>query len=104
LAAASGNKTGFDPAYSFRYATADSAREETGDGRGRLRGFYSFTAPGGTPIRVEYRAGPDTGFIIDNEPGSSRCSRQSVTAMKRCNEALMLNCFNFFASIKHFIA
>ncbi len=90
LAAASGNKTGFDPAYSFRYATADSAREETGDGRGRLRGFYSFTAPGGTPIRVEYRAGPDTGFIIDNEPGSSRCSRQTWApkALRRWSDVM----------------
>ncbi len=70
--AAGGNKTGFDPAYAFRYLTADSEREEEGDGRGRVRGHYSYTAtPGGPVIRVEYRASPETGFVIENEPGTS---------------------------------
>jgi hypothetical protein len=70
--AAGGNKTGFDPAYAFRYLTADSEREEEGDGRGRVRGHYSYTAtPGGPVIRVEYRASPETGFVIENEPGTA---------------------------------
>ncbi len=70
--AAGGNKTGFDAAYAFRYLTADSEREEEGDGRGRVRGHYSYTAtPGGPVIRVEYRASPETGFVIENEPGTA---------------------------------
>jgi hypothetical protein len=70
--AAGGNKTGFDPAYAFRYLTADSEREEEGDGRGRVRGHYSYSAtPGGPVIRVEYRASPETGFVIENEPGTA---------------------------------
>jgi hypothetical protein len=69
---AAGNKTGFDPAYAFRYLTADSEREEEGDGRGRVRGHYSYSAsPGGPVIRVEYRASPETGFVIENEPGTT---------------------------------
>ncbi len=69
--AAGGNKTGFHPAYAFRYLTADSEREEEGDGRGRVRGHYSYTATHGGPvIRVEYRASPETGFVIENEPGT----------------------------------
>ncbi len=66
--AAAGNKT----AYAFRYLSADSEREEAGDGRGRVRGHYSYTAtPGGPVIRVEYRASPETGFVIENEPGTA---------------------------------
>ncbi len=78
--AAGGNKTGFDPAYAFRYLTADSEREEEGDGRGRVRGHYSyFATPGGPVIRVEYRASPETGFVIENEPGTAIFKMANIT-------------------------
>jgi hypothetical protein len=64
-----------DPAYMFRYATADAEREEVGDGRGRVRGRYSYiTSPGGPRISVVYSAAPETGFVVENAPGVASCS------------------------------
>ena len=78
----SGNQTGYDPAYKFRYATADAEREEEGDGRGRVRGHYSYTSPGGSPIRVVYSAAPETGFVIENAPGINR-----IIVYRKCGKS-----------------
>ena len=63
-----------DPSYSFQFSNEDSARQENNDINGVLTGSYSYKTPGGEDIQVRYRAGADTGFVIDN--------------MKELNEAI----------------
>jgi len=55
-----------DPSYNFEFTNDDSQRSETNDINGQLTGSYSYKTPGGENIVVKYRAGADTGFVIDN--------------------------------------
>jgi len=55
-----------DPSYSFQYSNNDSHREEKADETGTVMGSYSYTTDEGQNIKVEYRAGPQTGFVIKN--------------------------------------
>merc|ERR1712127_96264 len=56
-----------DPSYYFQYKSADSERVEDADSTGAVVGSYSYTSPGGQQIMVRYRAGADTGFVIENQ-------------------------------------
>ncbi|XP_076318863.1 uncharacterized protein LOC143229883 [Tachypleus tridentatus] len=62
--------------YSFSYAAPAlggfSARQESGDGYGRVRGSYKLSGADGRQRKVQYTAGPE-GFrahIYTNEPGT----------------------------------
>jgi len=55
-----------DPSYYFEYRSQDSQRSEDADSSGNIIGSYGFNTPGGSPVEVRYRAGPDTGFVIEN--------------------------------------
>merc|ERR1711863_252023 len=56
-----------DPSYYFQYKSADSERTEDADSTGAVVGSYSYLSPGGQEIVVRYRAGADTGFVIENQ-------------------------------------
>ncbi|XP_013778481.1 heterogeneous nuclear ribonucleoprotein A3 homolog 2-like [Limulus polyphemus] len=62
--------------YAFNYAAPAlggfSARQESGDGYGRVRGSYKLSGADGRQRKVQYTAGPE-GFrahIYTNEPGT----------------------------------
>jgi len=59
--------TMMDPSYSFKYDAEFSSREESADGYGNIKGKYAYTNELGSTIIVEYSAGADTGFVIENE-------------------------------------
>merc|ERR1711899_540868 len=56
-----------DPSYYFQYKSADSERIEDADSTGSVIGSYSYLSPGGEEILVRYKAGADTGFVIENQ-------------------------------------
>merc|ERR1712088_315237 len=56
-----------DPSYYFQYKSADSERIEDADSSGSVVGSYSYLSPGGEEILVRYKAGADTGFVIENQ-------------------------------------
>merc|ERR1712051_460678 len=56
-----------DPSYYFQYKSADSERVEDADSNGVVVGSYSYLSPGGQEIVVRYKAGADTGFVIENQ-------------------------------------
>merc|ERR1712066_1180290 len=56
-----------DPSYYFQYKSADSERVEDADSNGAVVGSYSYLSPGGQEIVVRYKAGADTGFVIENQ-------------------------------------
>merc|ERR1711971_449806 len=56
-----------DPSYYFQYKSADSERTEDADSNGDVVGSYSYLSPGGQEIVVRYKAGADTGFVIENQ-------------------------------------
>ena len=56
-----------DPSYYFQYKSADSERIEDADSTGSVVGSYSYLSPGGEEILVRYKAGADTGFVIENQ-------------------------------------
>merc|ERR1712165_445138 len=56
-----------DPSYYFQYKSADSERIEDADSSGSVVGSYSYLSPGGEEIIVRYKAGADTGFVIENQ-------------------------------------
>merc|ERR1711981_1458066 len=56
-----------DPSYYFQYKSADSERVEDADSTGVVVGSYSYLSPGGQEIVVRYKAGADTGFVIENQ-------------------------------------
>merc|ERR1712088_720329 len=56
-----------DPSYYFQYKSADSSRIEDADSSGSVIGSYSHLSPGGGEILVRYKAGADTGFVIENQ-------------------------------------
>merc|ERR1711971_1271466 len=56
-----------DPSYYFQYKSADSGRTEDADSTGAVVGSYSYLSPGGQEIVVRYKAGADTGFVIENQ-------------------------------------
>merc|ERR1711963_680528 len=56
-----------DPSYYFQYKSADSERIEDADSSGSVIGSYSYLSPGGEEIIVRYKAGADTGFVIENQ-------------------------------------
>merc|ERR1719242_2955601 len=56
-----------DPSYYFQYKSADSERTEDADSNGAVVGSYSYLSPGGQEIVVRYKAGADTGFVIENQ-------------------------------------
>ena len=55
-----------DPSYNFDFSNEDSSRSEINDINNELTGSYSYLTPGGEEINVRYRAGADTGFVIEN--------------------------------------
>jgi len=55
-----------DPSYSFQYSNDDGQRKEEADETGTVRGSYSYITDEGQNIKVEYTAGPQTGFFIKN--------------------------------------
>jgi len=59
--------TMMDPSYSFKYDAEFSSREESADGYGNIKGKYAYTNELGSTIIVEYSAGADKGFVIENE-------------------------------------
>merc|ERR1719350_2403298 len=56
-----------DPSYYFQYKSADSERIEDADSSGSVVGSYSYLSPGGEEILVRYKAGAETGFVIENQ-------------------------------------
>merc|ERR1712001_388699 len=56
-----------DPSYYLQYKSADSERVEDADSNGAVVGSYSYLSPGGQEIVVRYKAGADTGFVIENQ-------------------------------------
>ncbi len=56
-----------DASYTFGYNSEDGSREETSDASGNIRGKYSYVNAEGNTIIVYYSAGPDQGFVIENE-------------------------------------
>lgn len=57
-----------DASYSFGYESEDgSIREEKSDANGNIKGKYSYVNAEGNTILVHYSAGPETGFVIENE-------------------------------------
>jgi len=56
-----------DPSYYFQYKSLDSERTEDADSNGDVVGSYSYLSPGGQEIVVRYKAGADTGFVIENQ-------------------------------------
>merc|ERR1712212_1336158 len=56
-----------DPSYYFQYKSVDSERTEDADSNGAVVGSYSYLSPGGQEIVVRYKAGADTGFVIENQ-------------------------------------
>merc|ERR1712066_1209710 len=56
-----------DPSYYFQYKSADSERIEDADSSGSVIGSYSYLSPGGEEILVRYKAGAETGFVIENQ-------------------------------------
>merc|ERR1712088_1297604 len=56
-----------DQSYYFQYKSADSERVEDADSNGAVVGSYSYLSPGGQEIVVRYKAGADTGFVIENQ-------------------------------------
>merc|ERR1711892_1500372 len=55
-----------DPSYYFEYKSADSERREDADSSGTVVGTYKYRTAGGNDIEVRYRAGADTGFVVEN--------------------------------------
>merc|ERR1711892_683014 len=55
-----------DPSYYFEYKSADSERSEDADSSGTVFGSYKYRTAGGNDIEVRYRAGADTGFVVEN--------------------------------------
>lgn len=55
-----------DPSYYFEYQSADSERTEDADSSGVVVGSYRYRTAGGNDIEVRYRAGADTGFVVEN--------------------------------------
>merc|ERR1712106_1016742 len=55
-----------DPSYYFEYKSADSERSEDADSSGTVVGSYKYRTAGGNDIEVRYRAGADTGFVVEN--------------------------------------
>merc|ERR1711892_353625 len=55
-----------DPSYYFEYKSADSGRSEDADSSGTVVGSYKYRTAGGNDIEVRYRAGADTGFVVEN--------------------------------------
>ncbi|KAJ9601230.1 hypothetical protein L9F63_000610 [Diploptera punctata] len=53
-----------DGSYSFSYDAGDHSRQETGDSHNNIHGSFSFRAKDdGLTRRVDYQAGPATGFV-----------------------------------------
>merc|ERR1719325_466124 len=55
-----------DPSYYFEYKSADSQRTEDADSTGNIVGSYKYKTAGGNEIEVRYKAGPETGFVVEN--------------------------------------
>merc|ERR1712106_1315999 len=55
-----------DPSYYFEYKSADSERTEDANSAGVVKGSYKYRTAGGNDIEVRYRAGADTGFVVEN--------------------------------------
>merc|ERR1711892_246530 len=55
-----------DPSYYFEYKSADSERSEDADSSGTVVGSYKYRTAGRNDIEVRYRAGADTGFVVEN--------------------------------------
>ena len=56
-----------DASYSFGYSEASGSRMEESDSQGNVRGSYSYINAEGNTIIVKYIAGPQIGFVIENE-------------------------------------
>merc|ERR1719362_373115 len=58
-----------DRSYQFSYGSEqdDSLRQEESDADGNIKGKYSYVNAEGNTILVKYSAGPDQGFVVENE-------------------------------------
>lgn len=56
-----------DASYDFGYTADASSRAESADPAGNVVGTYAYTSPDGNQLEVRYRAGADTGFVVENQ-------------------------------------
>ena len=78
-----------DPSYSFQFSNEDSSRSEENDINGVLTGSYSYKTPGGEDIEVRYRAGADTGFVIENmDEVNAAIARSASEAVETVEDSL----------------
>jgi len=58
-----------DRSYKFSYGSEEdeSLRQEESDSDGNIKGKYSYVNAEGNTILVKYSAGPDKGFVVENE-------------------------------------
>jgi len=58
-----------DRSYQFSYGSEqdDSLRQEESDADGNIKGKYSYVNAEGNTILVKYSAGPNQGFVVENE-------------------------------------
>ncbi|TRY78323.1 hypothetical protein TCAL_15358, partial [Tigriopus californicus] len=66
-------------AYNFGYSYDLNSRKETADNSGNVNGEYSYVDANGENVRVQYKAGPQIGFVIENgeEPQGSPVQAQN---------------------------
>jgi len=55
-----------DRSYKFDFSGDGSDRQEVSDSEGYVRGSYKYVNPEGNQIKVEYAAGPQIGFVVQN--------------------------------------
>ena len=51
----------------FRFEESDHSRQEEADANGNIKGKYSYKNSEGNDIVVQYSAGPNQGFVIENQ-------------------------------------
>jgi len=56
-----------DASYAFSFSSEDSSRQESSDAIGNVEGEYGYQTHDGARFKVKYSAGPEKGFVIENQ-------------------------------------
>jgi len=80
--------TMMDASYSFKYDEEFSSREESADAYGNIKGKYAYTNELGSTIIVEYSAGADKGFVIENEEEMEKAVEEAKEAVVYADMAI----------------
>ena len=85
-----------DRSYKFSYGSEEdeSLHQEESDSDGNIKGKYSYVNAEGNTILVKYSAGPDKGFVVENE------KELEGSVQKATNEAAQKVCWTFLKATK----